>query len=57
MAFGRLVEVEEVERAMLSVTAAQVQAAVSEWLNFESAAAALVGPGVNPAELEKMVRC
>ncbi|MBJ7392287.1 MAG: insulinase family protein [Chthoniobacterales bacterium] len=56
MAFGRLVEVEEVERAMLSVTAGQVQSAVSEWLNFESAAAALVGPGVKQAELERMVR-
>jgi hypothetical protein len=51
-----VVEVEEVERALLSVTGAQVQSAVSEWLNFGDAAAALVGPGVRKEELEKMVR-
>ncbi len=56
MAFGRVVEVEEVERALLAVTGAEVQSAASAWLDFKSAAAALVGPGVRVADLREMVR-
>ena len=56
MAFGRVVEVEEVERALLAVTGAQVQSAVSSWLNFKSAAAALVGPGLGASDLRELVR-
>jgi predicted Zn-dependent peptidase len=56
MAFGRVVEVDEVEQALLAVTGAQVQSAVSGWLNFKDAAAALVGPGVREADLAKLVR-
>jgi predicted Zn-dependent peptidase len=56
MAFGRVAELEEVEKATLAVSGAEIQAAVGEWLQFENAAAALVGPGVQQGELEKMVR-
>jgi hypothetical protein len=48
--------VDEVEQALLAVTGAQVQSAVSGWLNFKDAAAALVGPGVREADLAKLVR-
>jgi predicted Zn-dependent peptidase len=56
MAFGRVVEVEEVEGSLLAVTGAEVRAAVADWLDFKNVAAALVGPGVGASELRAMVR-
>jgi predicted Zn-dependent peptidase len=56
MAFGKVAELEEVERSLLAVTGAQVQAAAARWLNFSKAAAALVGAGVDHKHLHQMVR-
>jgi len=56
MALGRVVELEEAERAVLAVTGAQVHAVARRCLQFGGAAAALVGPGARRADLERMVR-
>jgi predicted Zn-dependent peptidase len=56
MALGRVVELEEAERAGLAVTGAEVHAVARQCLEFGTAAAALVGPGVSRERLEKMVR-
>ena len=56
MAVGRVVELEEAERAVLAVTGAQVHAVARKCLEFGGAAAALVGPGAGLGHLEKMVR-
>jgi predicted Zn-dependent peptidase len=56
MAVGRVVELEEVERAVLAVTGEEVHAVARKSLNFAGAAAAMVGPGISGERLEKMVR-
>ncbi|RFC45328.1 MAG: putative Zn-dependent peptidase [Verrucomicrobia bacterium] len=56
MAVGRVVELEEAERAVLGVTPAAVHAVARKCLQFGGAAAALVGPGVPVSRLAKMVR-
>ena len=56
MALGRIVEPEEVERAVLAVSGAEVHSVARRFLQFESAAAALVGPGADSAALARMVR-
>ena len=56
MALGRVVELEETERAVLAVTGEEVHAVARKCLRFGGAAAAMVGPGVSRESLEKMVR-
>ena len=56
MAMGRVVEPLEVERAVLAVSADEIYAVARECLQFEGAAAALVGPGLGTEDLRKMVR-
>ena len=56
MALGRVVELEEVERAVMAVTGAQVHAVARQCLQFGGAATALVGPGARKETLERMVR-
>ena len=56
MAMGRVVEPAEVEGALLRVTGAEVHACAKKYLRFEEAGVALVGPGVEMDELDKMVR-
>jgi len=56
MAVGRVVELEEAERAVLGVTPAEVHAVARKCLQFGGAAAALVGPSVTGSALARMVR-
>ena len=56
MAMGRIVEPDEVEKAVLKVTAPEVNAVAQKFLQFHHAAAALVGPGADVRKLSKMVR-
>jgi predicted Zn-dependent peptidase len=56
MAVGRVVELEETERAVLAVTGEEVHAVARKCLQFGGAAAAMVGPGVSREGLKKMVR-
>ncbi len=56
MALGRVVELEEAERAVLAVTGAEVHAVARKCLEFGMAAAAMVGPGISKGQFEKMVR-
>ena len=56
MAFGRVVEPEEVERDCLAVKGAEIQAVANEWIRFDKAALALVGGGMEAVALERSMK-
>jgi predicted Zn-dependent peptidase len=55
MAFGRIVEPDEVERSYLAVQAEEIEWVAKEYLRFEKAALALVGGGIDTASIARIL--